>query len=500
MIVRSSINFYQNKNMNNSQNNSKKPYATKPAYKTYAVSFGDGGLGTGTFIYLVAKYGFSALTSGPKHNKISKFVKEVNTVLDNPEINLNELPNTLTALSKTPDKATRGTYYSIIDINRTGMSIYELKHKALEKSVLSKLPDSNYVVIESKKDFIRSLFNSGHEISGEFIKEFEKLDDNIYKNFKQEIIDKCLFSKEYRQKRNERDLDYKLRFSLGGRRCDKAETARRTVALIDTLDKNIHSEYLERIKPIVVNYKKEIFDSLKHDELYMIFQKGFESPREIKDLYEQDKYAKMLVMSTIEKYSPDYTKISDILNLNYDLAEDMAEDINALKKIEDLKSGSNEELLYMCADKVKAKSWKEIFEAINMSIEESVLVEAILIGQPEELAKALNTSVEKAISLMEEAKSLKVEAMTYLINMEIKLCIDKIKTDICRERTMAKLKNYYFLDIVKTAIKWSEMSGDTELCNKAKKVVDDAIRKEAADSALDQPDPHEGMHCWDYYS
>lgn len=66
---------------------------------------------------------------------------------------------------------------------------------------LSQIPDSRAELIHTKKDFINSLFNNGHEITIEFRDCFSELNDNCYRSFKQEIMDKCFFSPQFNSMR-----------------------------------------------------------------------------------------------------------------------------------------------------------------------------------------------------------------------------------------------------------------------------------------------------------
>ncbi len=243
-----------------------------------------------TLILLAAKEGISAVKSRQK----VRYLVELEECLKSS--NSEKLIAGARAITKTPD-----SYY---DATHQGWTLWVAGKKdpdyvdSLRQRYLiqmDKISDNNHYNVQVKKDLINSLFENGHEINNDFIKQFKKLKDSVYKSFKEEIADTAFFSTRYNQKRignfwNERcwGFDGSLTtlpdeyrwcgkpFSLHAYRGEpegpntKNEICSLTIAfdnlkLASTLDKSIYGSYLnsrrERInqhKQILENYFNKV--------------------------------------------------------------------------------------------------------------------------------------------------------------------------------------------------------------------------------------------------
>lgn len=148
---------------------------------------------TSYLILQVARNGVQALRS----TKTSEFIRELERGVNNPYSD--NFPNALNALTKTPNAVYNENKGWLYWLNDRLPHISELRVRALEN--LSAIDDNSRVKIQTKKDFIRSLFENGHELSALLAEQVSDLGNNIYKSFKEEILDTCFFSKNYNRDR-----------------------------------------------------------------------------------------------------------------------------------------------------------------------------------------------------------------------------------------------------------------------------------------------------------
>lgn len=175
---------------------------TVPETETSEVNF-KGAFSTYALIRL-AIAGRSATITG---NKKIKYLKTLESCIS--KAGSNEYLDGIMALSKTPnsfyDYHHQGFTAWLDSWKKTNVEyVNKLRYNALRG--LSKLEDTSHYVIQAKKEFLTSFLDNGHEISSLFFEEFRKLNDAHYGSFKQEIIDKCFYSKRYNRERE--DLDY----------------------------------------------------------------------------------------------------------------------------------------------------------------------------------------------------------------------------------------------------------------------------------------------------
>lgn len=151
---------------------------------------------------------------------------------------------------------------------------------------LNRIPDNNYYNVQTKKDFITSWFDNGHSITRLFVEKFSALPESLYKSFKEEIVDTAFFSTKYNQKRVQNywytwgfrydqsslpseyewackpfSLDHiKLNncYNNEGHKkeiCSLA-TAFDNLKLTSTLDKSIHSSFINQRRGIIEQSKQ----------------------------------------------------------------------------------------------------------------------------------------------------------------------------------------------------------------------------------------------------
>lgn len=238
---------------------------------------------TGTI--LLIKYLRQGYNSVSKGKDKLVYLKELRNCLNSSEVV--KYQAAIYALARTAD-----SYYdyhhqgSVLWIDRDNTPYMDdFRYQALRK--ISQLPDANHEVVQAKKEFLRSFFTNGHEISALFIEKFAQLNDSYYTNFKREIIDTCLFSDTYKRIRgyvNKEDA-YPREYTAGcdpfnknGRVSDRyemycpdsnfvdrsgvfLEQAYNNLKLISTLDKVQYKNFIasrrdkiEEMKTLLENY------------------------------------------------------------------------------------------------------------------------------------------------------------------------------------------------------------------------------------------------------
>lgn len=223
-----------------------------------------------TLILLAAKEGVSAIKSRHK----VRYLVELEECL-----NSNDAEKFIAgakAMSKTPD-----SYY---DLDHQGWAFWTSTFMGKDPDYVNnlrrryllnidKISDNNHFNLQVKKDFITSLFENGHEISHDLIKQFQKLKDSLYKSFKEETVDTAFFSARYNQKRIDKfwldnawggrfeyaytalpndytwqcepfNLDRSVHASVHKREICSLTVAFDNLKLASTLDKNIYRSYL----------------------------------------------------------------------------------------------------------------------------------------------------------------------------------------------------------------------------------------------------------------
>lgn len=264
----SAINNYQNK------------YCSTKKQKSNNINFC--GIST-TLVLLAAKEGLSAIKSRKKVDYLYALKEHVHSN------NTEKFLIGVRAMTKTPDTfynyGNQGWAYWV-----SGFMDKDLTHlDELRKTCVARLneiPDNNFLNIQAKKDLLTSCFDNGHEITIDFVNIFSSLRDSIYKSFKEEKLDTCLFSAKYNQVRhksfwcndnfcssdtalpteyewscNPFNLQQILDPCLSEDKKDKKEITRLTIAfdnlkLLATLNKYEHLNYLNDKQGVIQRYKQ----------------------------------------------------------------------------------------------------------------------------------------------------------------------------------------------------------------------------------------------------
>lgn len=200
---------------------------------------------------LAAKGGLEAIKNGPKSLNLAKILNEVDPIFDSPHRYLSQLPDALSAIAKIPDNASEGLTYSVAsllsgrDFVGTEVDVIGIRNRGLD--CLPHLEDSSHTNIQIKKDYLLAWLSNSRPIAECFVRPFSELSDNHYMAFKQEVIDKALFSKEYAQ-----------RIASAGY-TNLGEQAMYKVEMVESLNRQAHSRYLRKVQPTVDSLKDKWF-------------------------------------------------------------------------------------------------------------------------------------------------------------------------------------------------------------------------------------------------
>ncbi len=225
-----------------------------------------------TLVVLAAREGIN----GIKGYKCVKYIEELQR-----QLNSNEPDRFIigvNALSKTPDTFFDSEHGKWIDWADTftcfrsrGQElryIPELRFSALQN--IDCISDTSYTNIQTKKEFINTFFDNGHEISNILVEKFSRLKDSIYSTFKVEVLDKLFSSHRYNNIRQRR-LDINtcssqlFNYDISSSPCQESafpghlnrnlEIAYNNLTMLATLDKNIYKGYYSRIRPLIERAK-----------------------------------------------------------------------------------------------------------------------------------------------------------------------------------------------------------------------------------------------------
>ena len=182
----SQIGVYNNARLYSNMNN--KNYEKKIPQK--CINFSS----TSSWLVLqVAKEGYCILKENNKYKYVQELEQSIKSIFTENFI------NGIKAISKTPNNLYDGTTFSRLNFLAAFKKRIEyirvLRWIGLRD--LDKIKDDSRINLQIKKDFITSFLDNGHPISPLFLKQFKNLNDIFYKNFKEEIIDKVLYSANY---------------------------------------------------------------------------------------------------------------------------------------------------------------------------------------------------------------------------------------------------------------------------------------------------------------
>lgn len=285
--------------------------------KNDSISFGS----TEGLIYLVARSGWEVLKNGPQYNNFINYKKELNTVIWHPKEHSNKLIDTILALSNTPDEQPIEkkwlfefmSQFKDADLIRFG----DLKMKALE-DIFPIISDNFAVVREAKKQLMTHLCDN-RGVNYYFINAFKDLPDVHYKNYKELIVDKVLYSKDYNK--NHGSSVYNKYFSMD---------------LISKLDPITYHDYLKKNYNEIVKLKQIVFENIQDHHLNLHKRNGAYCSS---DGYSHNfglragnhvhsNCIRTFFYAIIENCNYDKNKICEALNIDDIYAEDILKDIN----------------------------------------------------------------------------------------------------------------------------------------------------------------------------
>ena len=156
--------------------------------------------------------------------------------------------------------------------------VNEIRWRTLDN--INYIKDENHYNIQCKKEFLKSFFENGHELTSRFLDKFEGLNDNIYKSFKEETIDTCLFSSKYNRIRKDKAImdtdihpkDYccacnpfriqNFMTNRGDGRTTREEVFLRqlynNLKLIATLDRSVYNRFIDSRRSIIEQSKQKL--------------------------------------------------------------------------------------------------------------------------------------------------------------------------------------------------------------------------------------------------
>lgn len=227
-------------------------------------------------VYVVAKTGIQSIQGGKKNEYLSQLRKCIHRMpveglsgysASARDSILKDFIAAVEAITKTPDnfnditvgefagRVVLGTiaapvvaaaHFMGVDINVDERpSVSNLREDVLYR--IQNISDINYRNIQTKKDFFNSYLTNGRMLYSNFIDKFEELDSVKYKNFKEEFIDKVLYSSEYKNKLKE-SFPY----------LSQQELTNTRLSLIKTLDPNVNRYFLQSKKPLIDMWERSV--------------------------------------------------------------------------------------------------------------------------------------------------------------------------------------------------------------------------------------------------
>jgi len=235
---------------------------------------------TTLIIYKIIKMGADGARDIQRSSKKASLLRRL--IDDTCTGNIDNTVRSIQAIAKLPDSfyAQQGSFDTCVPI------LSHLRQNLLD--CVAEIPDSNATYIHTKKDYINSLFNNGHEITKKFRDFFGELDDGYYRLFKQEILDKCFFSPQFNSMRKScASMDFEEFYNhhrFGGCFRDQCghqishiapteQIAKATgraycnLKLLETLDRDIYKSYFNA-RASIINKNK---DYLKNKDDFSTF-------------------------------------------------------------------------------------------------------------------------------------------------------------------------------------------------------------------------------------
>lgn len=356
-----------------------------------------------TLIGMVAKYGIiDGFRGGSKVNTFLTLKKGFARVIENPEFHMSQLVDTLFALSKTPSKMDdeikkAWTYGLVADFK--GMSdgsgyysdsLYGLKNSALHK-IFPLVSDTVAGNREAKKALMSNICDEGHyDYADCFLVAFRDLPDSLYKGFKEQILDKCLYSPE----------------------CRKAMVARTGTAtwcaenmdLIATLDGGVYSDYIMRNNPEITRQKQTLFQHVITNCHFIRNEQGWRSEAYMGSSNYSDgffgsaiwsRFKRIIFYETIKDCNYDKAKIAKTLKIDEVYAEDILKDISTINQASRLSNPQQRLAIYRQRISEKLSSSTEGIRKSCIGLcHESGMREELLKYLPKDLADEVRNDIK----------------------------------------------------------------------------------------------------------
>lgn len=313
MRVSLSPSLNQNKTINNLNKNQQTSNFIGQVNQD-SVSFGSA---TG-LIYLVARGGLDAIKASNKSKGLVNVLDEIYSVTHGRFVQ-EERVDVLFALSKLADNGADKGFWADCHRKNDGATIANLQLETIGKysadgGWFRLVKDDSSRAIQAKKEFLHRYLDDGAAPDFAFVRVFVPLNKSAYKSFKEEALDKILYSSNYTRTRKERNsgtVDSNDILGSGG------DGLRRNILeLIDTLDPNIHSDYLSRNFQTIVTMKKMVLDECRGWKVAQSFWENFRPEYGSKNVISGvDEYSKILWEQTCKACNYDKAKIAKALGL-----------------------------------------------------------------------------------------------------------------------------------------------------------------------------------------
>lgn len=267
-----------------------------------------------------------------KCNTMRKNIKLVSTAFDAPKEHLKDLAEAVQLLSKMKE---RFNWVEAVGKATNFMEerpeVDEMQNKAL-KEIFPLMDDNNGKNRVAKITLMETIYNSGNSLNEDYIKAFEALPDNLYKGFKQTLVEKAINTFDVHGSGNE--CLYGLR-------------------LLKSIEKDEYKDYLKNIIPEYKNLLTAIdCFALKnltkeHNDAYETYSNNFLYKGEWKEHYQKIFY------SIVGALGNDIPKLAKKLNIDEVCAKDIINDLQARSAAE--KAREPEEKIKILSKRLEEK-------------------------------------------------------------------------------------------------------------------------------------------------
>ncbi len=270
-----------------------------------------------SFVYIsMANKTFNSTKS---YRQLNLLKRHLDLLISNPGAKVNSIPEILTCLSRiksSQDQSAKSEFLQIFSSNPPP-TIAELK-EAVVKKVFPLIDDNDPYQNLGRAQFVRSMYNMGEFMNDEYVQIFKELPDKHYNGLKKEIVNMGLYTidEKYRPTKEPEQYIYDLK-------------------LINTLDKNFYSDFLEqnidgiyRLMQLICKYaRKKLTKNKNYAYRYYCNRGENENPYYLTSqpaLWKD--YISIAFNTAIEKYCNNSSELAKALNINVNLADDIIKD------------------------------------------------------------------------------------------------------------------------------------------------------------------------------